>query len=68
MKKTNKDKVLSVLKGAAVAGVGTMGYFAVEGLSQVDFGAYTPVVAAGLAVVANVLRVFFPVADEDKNG
>lgn len=50
------DEVKSVLKGAAVAAVGAVLTYASQWVTGQDFGAYQPVIAAGLAVAANIFR------------
>lgn len=50
------DEVKSVLKGAAVAAVGAVLTYASQWATGQDFGLYQPIVAAGLAVAANIFR------------
>ncbi len=50
------DEVKSVLKGAAVAGVGAILTYASQWATGQDFGPYQPVVVAVLSVAANIFR------------
>jgi hypothetical protein len=47
---------LSVLKGAAVAGVGAALAYVYQYVTATDLGQFGPLVAAALAVAANVVR------------
>lgn len=46
----------SVAKGAAVAAVGAVLTYASQWATGQDFGPYQPIIAAGLAVAANIFR------------
>jgi len=50
------DATKSVLKGAAIAAIGAVLTYASQWATGQDFGPYQPIVAAGLAVAANVFR------------
>lgn len=52
----DKDKLISVLKGAAIAGAGAALTYVTQWASGSDFGAAGPVVAAVLAVAVNFFR------------
>jgi len=55
-----KSILLSIAKGAAIAGVGAALTYAVSALGSVDFGIYSPVVSAALAVVVNAAHKLTP--------
>jgi len=50
------DEVKSVLKGAAVAAAGAILTYVSQWATGQDFGPYQPIIAAGLAVAANIFR------------
>ena len=50
------EEVKSVLKGAAVAAIGAILTYASQWATGQDFGPYQPIIAAGLAVAANIFR------------
>lgn len=50
------DQIASVARGAAVAAAGAALTYLTQWVSGQDFGVYTPLVAAGLAVLTNVVR------------
>ena len=50
------DETKSVLKGAAVAAVGAVLTYASQWATGQDIGPYQPIIAAGLAVAANIFR------------
>lgn len=52
----NKDKLISVAKGAGIAAAGAVLTYLTQWTSGTDFGAAGPVVAAVLAVLVNVVR------------
>lgn len=52
------EDIKSVLTGAGIAGVGAALTFIVENLGKLDFGEWTPFVAAGVAVVVNLIRKY----------
>ena len=56
MNKELKEKLISIGKGALIAGTGAILTYLAENLSQVDFGDYTPVVVALLSVLVNTGR------------
>jgi hypothetical protein len=52
----NKEKWISIIKGAGIAAAGAFLTYASQAITSVDFGAMGPVVAAGLAVLVNIVR------------
>jgi len=52
----NKDKIISVLKGAGIAATGAVLTYLSQWATSTDFGAAGPVVAAVLAVAVNLVR------------
>lgn len=54
----NKEDGKRIGKGALVALVGALLVYATDTIPQVDFGTLTPLVAAGFAVLANIVRVW----------
>ena len=52
------DKLVSILKGAAIAGAGAAGVYFFSNLADMDFGAFTPAVVALASVVVNALRKY----------
>lgn len=52
----NKDKLISVLKGAAIAGAGAALTYFTQWATNADFGQAGPILAAVLAVGVNLLR------------
>ena len=58
MNPEQKIKLLKIAKGAAIAGSGVFLTYLLQGISQIDFGAYSPMVAGIAAVVVNAVREF----------
>ena len=54
----NSSDFKRIGKGALVAVVGALLVYATETLPAIDFGAWTPLVAAAFAVIANTVRVW----------
>ena len=54
--KLNKTDCVKLLKGVAVACAGAALTYFSEWAAEADFGEYTPMVAASLAVFVNVMR------------
>lgn len=54
----NKEKLVSVFKGALIAAAGAALTYVTEFVSGTDFGSFGPIVAAGLAVLVNLLRKY----------
>jgi len=52
----NKDKLISVLKGAGIGTAGAVLTYVSQWATSTDFGAAGPVVAAVLAVAVNLVR------------
>jgi len=50
------DKLISIGKGALIAGAGAALTYLAEILPNLDFGEWTAVVAAVLAVLVNIFR------------
>lgn len=50
------DELKSVLKGAAVAAAGAILTYVSQWATGQDFGPWQPIIAAGLAVAANIFR------------
>ncbi len=51
-----KKKLYKIVKGGAIAGGGVFATFILQELSQLDFGSYSAIVAAFLAVVINAVK------------
>ena len=51
-----QDQLISILKGAAIAGGGALIVFLLEALPTVDFGTWTPIVTAVCAIGLNIVR------------
>jgi len=58
-----KHDLYKLLMGALLAAVGAGMTYLIEALKLVDFGDYNMLIAAGLAVVANLVRKFFTKTD-----
>lgn len=56
MVKLSKESLLKVGKGAAIAGAGAALAYLVEAIPGLDLGVWAPLVAAGLAVLVNLVR------------
>lgn len=53
-----KAKLISILKGAAIAAAGAGLAYLTQGVTGLDFGAFEPLAVAALSVLANVVRKF----------
>lgn len=56
----DKTKLISIGKGALIAGIGALLASLIEASPTVDLGAWGPLVAALLAVLANTVRKIGP--------
>lgn len=54
--KLTKVDLTKVGKGVLVAAVGAILTYLTQWASDMDFGAYTPVIVAGLSIVTNIVR------------
>jgi hypothetical protein len=54
----NKEDLLKIGKGALIALSGALGAYVLSVLNVIDAGVYTPLVVAGLSIVANALVKF----------
>jgi hypothetical protein len=52
----NKEDFVSIAKGFGVGLAGAILTYATEYFGKVDFGQYTPVAVAIMAVIANIIR------------
>lgn len=52
------EKIISISKGAAIAAIGAGLTNAISQIGNIDFGVYTTIVAAGVAVIVNIIRKF----------
>jgi len=52
----SKDDIISIIKGAGIAGVGAALTVLTQWATSTDFGAWTPLIVAGLSILANVVR------------
>jgi hypothetical protein len=52
----NKNDVIKILKGAGIAALGAGATYLFANVAQMDFGQYTPFVAAMAAIILNLLR------------
>ena len=52
----NKQDALKILKGAGIAGLGAAATYLATEIKGIDFGQWTPFVAMGAAVLANIIR------------
>ena len=50
------ENLAKIFKGALIAGAGAVLTVLAEKIPQVDFGAWTPFVGAGFAVIVNMIR------------
>ena len=51
-----REDIVSILIGASIAGGGAFATYLLEGLAQLDFGEWTPMVVALLSVLINAVR------------
>lgn len=56
--KLNKQDLLKIGKGAVIALIGALLTYVASIAGNIDFGAYTPIVVAVLAIVVNAGRKF----------
>jgi hypothetical protein len=56
------EDVKSVLVGAGIAGAGAIVTYIAENWASVDLGEWTPFVAAGVAVIVNLVRKYIGVS------
>ena len=54
----NKDKLISIAKGAGIAALGAILTYATQFATGADFGSATPVIVAVLSVLSNAVRKF----------
>ena len=59
-----KLKLIKLLKGALIAGLGAGMVYTAEGLQGMDFGEWTPIVVAGFSVLVNAVRQVFRHTDD----
>lgn len=52
----SREQIVSILKGAGIAGIGAALTLLSEWASGVNFGVWTPIVVAALSILANVVR------------
>lgn len=57
----DKTAWISLLKGAAIAAVGAVLTYVTQNLASIDFGVWSPTVAAGFAILANYIRKWLEV-------
>jgi hypothetical protein len=53
-----RDKWISVLKGAAIAGAGAIGAYLMDAASTAGLGPFGPAVAAVISIGVNALRKY----------
>jgi Na+-driven multidrug efflux pump len=53
-----REGFIKILKGGVIAGIGAAAFYVLEALGTADYGTYTPLVTAGLAILVNAVRVF----------
>ena len=58
MNKETRTKIAKTLKGALIAGGGVAVTYFIQALGQIDFGAYSPLVAAFSSVIINAVKEF----------
>lgn len=51
-----KKDLIKIGIGALMAGAGAIGTYAIQELSNVNYGEWTPVITALLSILANVMR------------
>ena len=56
MSPEQKIKLQKTLKGAAIAGGGVFVTYLLQAIGQMDFGAYSPMIAGIASVVINAVR------------
>jgi len=54
----DKETLLKISKGALIAGGAAVIVYALQALSQTDFGSYTPAVVAICGILINVAKEF----------
>mgnify|MGYP006888282412 CR=1 FL=1 len=56
--KTHGEKIISIIKGAALAASGAGATYLLSTVGNMDFGENSVYVAAGISVAVNILRKF----------
>lgn len=51
-----KEQLISIIKGAGIAGIGAALTVLTQWASGMNFGVWAPLVVAGLSILANVVR------------
>jgi len=54
----NKADFIKIVKGAGIALIGAFGVYLTTISTQINFGEMTPIVVAGISVLANVILKF----------
>ena len=54
----DNQTVKKIIRGALITGAGAILTYLASALSEVDFGAYTPIVMLVMAVLVNTVREF----------
>ena len=52
-----KSKLLKTIKGALIAGSGVALTYFLQSIGSLDFGAYSPMVAAMISILINTIKV-----------
>lgn len=59
--KLDGEQILKLGKSAIIVALGAGAVYALEGLGRLDFGIYTPLVAAACSWLVNLAKVFFKI-------
>jgi hypothetical protein len=52
----NKEDMISIAKGAAIAALGAGAVYSVEGIAKLDFQIWSPAITALAAILVNIIR------------
>ena len=52
----DKETIVKILKGSLIAGGGALVIYFLQGVSQLDFGAFTPAVVAIASIAINAVK------------
>lgn len=56
--KFDKETAKKTARGALIAGGGVAVVYVLEAVAKMDFGSYTPLVAAGCSIIINAVREY----------
>jgi len=52
----DKETIIKILKGSLIAGGGALVIYLLQGVSELDFGAFTPAVVAIASIAINAVK------------